>query len=600
MQRYSVRLQKVGTYAAPAYTPPDDLVLTPTRWSASDRGGMRQCEVLASGSAQSLVYLTGWLGDRLEIYNEQGDLLWHGLLWDLEINTGNVTYTSSLENVYNRVAVIYPFTLADGSVESRTTTWVEDAISVARYGKRELLYGMPESFSQSADTVRDTLLARFKDVAPVVQTSGGSNETGARLVGQGVWQKAASIYFKNLDGLLEHTGETTSFTIGSFMVSTLISFGEATPGGDADEMYISSGSFDPLTTDDTFTVSGSVKNNDTYTIQHQDASNQITIGGSFESEAAGATVKLSKGESISYENAAQSFSTTTTWVCTHIAIKVRQVGSPADNFRIGLYPDSGGVPGTLISVAEVPGSTLYTELEWFEFTLPAPVTLTAGVTYWVAFRRTGATTLANGYEVALDEDLGYSGGVARFYNGTAWIAGTPDVDIPFRLIGEIDSTEQIGKALAVVDDFTQVLMQVDSNVPIRQYSDEDKTAIEEINEMLDAGSSTGARLVAYTLPDDTVVIAAATEATFGQTLPILSASGKLKYGGGGFYPPGRLIYGQAIDLEGLLLFDALGVRGITGPGIYVVESEFDAETQTLSVRSEGALDPWTALTTMKG
>jgi hypothetical protein len=500
------------------------------------------------------------------------------------------------------VAVIYPFTLPDGSVESRTTEWVEDAISVGRYGKRELLYGMPESFSVggSAEMVRDTLLGRFKDVAPVVQTSGGANETGARLVGQGVWQKAASIYFKNLDGLLEHTDETTSFTIGSFMTSTLISFGEATPGGDPDEMFISSGTFDPLKADDTFTVSGSVKNNDTYTFQHQDAPNQITIAGSFESEAAGATVKISMGSSISYDNAAQSFSTTTSWVCTHLAVKVRQVGNPVDNFRIGLYPDSGGVPGTVLSAVETVGSTLYTELEWFEFALDTPVTLTAGVTYWVAFRRTGATTLASGYEVALDEDLGYSGGVARFYNGTAWVAGTPDVDIPFRLIGEIASTEQIGKALAVVDDFPQVLMQVDSNVPIRQYSDEDKTAIEEIGEMLDAGSSTGDRLIAYTLSDDTVVIAKATAATFGQTLPILTSSGKLKYGGGGFYPPGRLIYGQSVDLEGLLLFDALGVRGITGPGVYVVESEYDAETETLSVRSEGALDPWQALVNSRG
>jgi hypothetical protein len=563
---------------------------------------MRQCEVLGAGSAQSLVYLAGWLGDRLEIYNELGDLLWYGILWDLEITIGNVTYSSSLENVYNRVAVIYPFTLADGSVESRTTDWVEDAISVGRYGKRELLYGMPESFSVggSAEMVRDTLLARFKDVAPVVQTSGGTNETGARLIGQGVWQKAASIYFKNLDGLLEHTAETTSFMIGSFLQSTLISFGESTPGGDPDEMYISSGTFDPLKADDTFTVSGSVKNNDTYTIQHQDAANQITIAGSFESEAEGATVKLSKGDNVSYENAAQSFSTTTTWVCTHLAVKVRQVGNPVDNFRIGLYPDSGGVPGTVLSAVETVGSTLYTELEWFEFALDTPVTLTAGVTYWVAFRRTGATTLANGYEVALDEDLGYSGGVARFYNGSAWVAGAPDVDIPFRLIGEIDSTEQIGKALAVVDDFSQVLMQVDSNVPIRQYSDEDKTAIEEIGEMLDAGSSTGDRLVAYTLPDDTVVIAAAAAATYGDTLPILTSSGKLKYGGGGFYPPGRLIYGQSVDLEGLLLFDALGVRGITGPGIYICESEFDSETESLSVRSVGALDPWAVLVNSRG
>ena len=135
MERFSVLLKKTG-FGAPSYTPPADLILTPIRWSASDRGGMRSCTVQASGSAQSLVYLVGWLGDRLEVYNEQGDLVWWGVLWDLEIAIGNVLYSSTLDSVYNRVAVIYPHQLGDGSVESRTTAWVEDEDSMERYGTR--------------------------------------------------------------------------------------------------------------------------------------------------------------------------------------------------------------------------------------------------------------------------------------------------------------------------------------------------------------------------------------------------------------------------------------------------------------------------------
>jgi hypothetical protein len=602
MQRFSVLLKKVGYYAAPAYAPPPDLVLTPERWSASTRGGMKQCSIVAAGSAQSLVYLAGWLGDRLEIYNELGDLVWYGVLWDLEINIGNVIYSSSLENVYNRVAVTYPFTLADGSVESRTTEWKEDANSVARYGKRELLYGMPEMFNQAPDTVRDTLLERFRAVAPAIQTSAGG-ETSATLVGQGIWQKANSVYFKNPDGLLEHTDESASTRLGQYFTSTLISFGEATPGGDKDEMYIATGNFPAMQKDDNFTISGSASNNETFQLDHQDQPNQISITGSFTSEAAGATVKFSNGDHISYDMIAQSFKLKSTWVVTHVAVKCRKVGNPTDNFRIGIYPDAvGGVPGTALTSLEVAGSTLYTELEWMEFALTTPVTLLAGVVYHLGIRRTGAAAYDNGYEIALDETAAYVDGRAIFWTGTQWVEGNPapPADMPFRLIGEIDSTEQMSKALAVVDDFTQVLFQVDSNVPIRPFMAEERTVSDVMAELLDTGTSTGARLVAYTMPDGTVIIGTEVPSSYGDPYLMLGADGKLRYPTGGFVPAGRLIYGQTIDMEGLLLFDSLGIRGIKGSGIYISESEYDSQSETLSVQSEGSLDPWKVLTASRG
>ena len=316
----------------------------------------------------------------------------------------------------------------------------------------ELLYGMPESFTSSAETVRDTLLQRFKAVAPVINTSSGSESPpGATLTGMGVWQKAASIYFTNPDGLIEHDGETTSFYLGRFMESTQIGFGITTvPGSESDEMYIATGTWSPLVEDDTFTVSGSTSNNDTYTVDHFDAPNKLVIAGNFVNENAGANVRISYGDSISYGNAAQAFYTTNTWVCTHVALKVRQVGNPTDSFRVVISPTvsdglGGFIPGTALTSNETLGSALFTELTWTEFAFATPVTLTGGVTYWVNFRRTGSNSLNDGYEVSLDEDLGYPHGVALFYTGSAWVTHSPDVDIPFRVIGEISSTAQIEK-----------------------------------------------------------------------------------------------------------------------------------------------------------
>lgn len=599
--RFTAKLTKRG-FGADAAAMPEDLILIPQNWSASDRGGMKSSTINAAGSAASLVYLCGWLGDTLEIFNEAGDCVWWGILWDLEITIVNVLLTLTLDNIYNRIAVIYPFQLPDGTVESRTTSWVEDGESIARYGKRELLYGMPESFSNSAEAVRDQLLSRFKSAAPVVSTQQGGQQNGARLTGMGLWHKAATIYFTNPDGLVEHQGESGSFYIGRYLESDEISFGALTPGGETDEIHIASGNFDPLDPGDEFTISGAAQadNNGTFSIEEQNASNQITTSHLWEAEAVGAMVKISWGEGISYDNIAMSFETATTWVCTHVAVKVRQVGNPSDNFRIGIYPDSAGVPGTVLTANETVGSALFTELTWTEFAFATPVTLTAGTTYYIGIRRTGSASLHDGYEVALDEDLGYADGAALFYNGASWVTRDPDADMPFRVIGEINSTAQLAKALAAVDDFDQSLIQVDSNIPIRQFSDDQRTVMEEMEEMLDAGMDTGERLVAWITQDGTVVVGTAETVGFGESHSVLGADGKLRFGIGNFYPPGRLIFGQRIEMENFLLFDGVNVRAGGAGAVYVQESEYDAATETISIESEGALDPWKALTIRKG
>lgn len=600
IQRFSARLLKSG-FGATATTLPDDLILTPETWSASDRGGCKDATVSAAGSSEALVALVGWLGDRLEIYNDAADLVWYGVLWDLDITLGNVVFSLTLDSVSNRVAVTYPYQNADGSVESRTTDWAEDATSIERYGVRELLYGMPESFSRSAETVRDQLLERLKTAAPVISTQGGA-EYGAKLTAMGVWYKAGSVYFTNPDGLVEHQGENGSVVIGRYLQSDQISFGTATPGGDSDEIFIATGDFDPLTEGDSFTISGAgqAANNDTFTIDHQDASNQIAISGSFASEAAGATVRISYGDGISYDNIAMSFETDSTWVCTHVAVKCRQVGSPSDSFRIGIYPDSAGVPGTVLTANETVGSALFTELTWTEFAFASPVTLTASTTYYIGIRRTGSASLDDGYEVAIDEDLGYAGGAAIFYNGTSWVTRAPDADMPFRVIGEIDSTEQLEKAIAAVDAFSQSLIQTDSDVPIRQYSVDERTALDVIGELLDAGTATGERLVAWVTREDTVVVGTADTLGFGESAPVLGADGKLRFGVGGYYPPGRLVFGVNVEIENLLLLDSVGVRASRGSGVYAQASTYDAATDILTIQSEGAIDPAKVLQTQKG
>ena len=601
MQSFYVNVVKDG-FGANAAQLPAGLQLIPQTWSANDRGGPKYADIVAAGDAEALASLVGWLGDRVQIYNGDGTLCWYGVLWDIELSLDRVVVQYSLDNIYNRVAVIYPHINADGSEESRTTDWVEDATSIARYGARELLYGKPAQFTNAADEVRDQLLARFKTARPRISTSGESRFE-ARLSAKGLWEKAASIYFTNPDGLVEHRDESGSVRLGMHIVSDIISFGTSTPGGEADEMWIGDGDdgdFLPLEAGDTITITGSASNDDTYTISHMDADYQIGISGSFTPEAAGADVKISIGDSESQDNLAMEFESATSWVCTHVAVKCRKVGNPSDSFRIGIYPDSSGSPGAVLTANETLGSALFTELAWTEFAFSTPVSLTGGTKYWIGIRRTGSSNLDDGYEVALDENLGYADGVFRVYNGASWVARDPDTDMPFRVIGEINSTAQIVKCIDAVADFRHTLVQVDSEIPIRQYSEDERTVTEELDEMLDAGVSTGERLIAYVANDDSVVVTTAPASSFGTPNLVLGVDGRLRYPNGSEYPPGMLIFGRFVDVDSSLLLDGLGIKASRGSGTYVAESTYDATSGMLSIADEGVLDPFEALTVRPG
>ena len=91
----------------------------------------------------------------------------------------------------------------------------------------------------------------------------------------------------------------------------------------------------------------------------------------------------------------------------------------------------------------------------------------------------------------------------------------------------------------MVDAFDQTMIQVDSNVPVRQYSDDERTVYDELSDMLDAGTDTGDRLVAWVTRDDTVVIGTADTLGFGEAHPVLGSDGRLRFGTGGYYPPGQ-------------------------------------------------------------
>jgi hypothetical protein len=598
MQRFTVELIKQG-FGAKAARLPSDLTITPNNWSANDRGGCKQADLSASGSAESLAYLAGWVGDQVVIHNAQGDAVWWGVLWDLQLNLGDLIVNYSLDNVYNRVRVTYPAYLPNGSQESRTTDWAIDQTSIDRYGARELLYSKPAEFMNSAEQVRDQILNRLKALGPSISTQ-NSQEYGARMTAMGLWQKAASIYFTNPLGLLEFTDGGAVQNLGAYYTHNTISFAQT---ADKYDMNDSAGGLGPLVAGTTFTVSGDdeADNNDSFQVDSLTSSSQVIATGTFKGSSAGPTVTISWGDSVGAERIAQGFVSSSAWTVTRVSVRVKKIGTPTDDFQVSIWGDASGNPDetNIMGLTNLAGSSVFTEAAWTEIELATPVTLTAGTPYWFVLTRTGTANLSDGYETVVDEDLGYSGGVLKLRINGAWVTRDPDGDLPFRLIAEIDSSQQINTALALVDDFLYIVIDGTTGTIVRQFSDDQRSVQDEISELLDAGTSTGERLVLKVLPDASVVVA---KPPISSVENLILDEGHLRYPNGekSLYVPGMLVYGQYVDIDGVMLLDATGIRASRGPSTYVQESQYDAQADKLTIHSDDAFDPFTALTIRKG
>lgn len=185
---------------------PTDVVLTPTVWSAAAMGGPVAADVELAGAADSLLSLAGWLGFGIEIWNEGGPVWW-GQVLGLEVSANGVRRGLSIADVVNRVKLLYVRQAAGGTEEAAETGWSEDAVSVARYGKRERVYSAGTLTDSQAAGMVDVLLSRLATPQRTVRLDKeGVGRIGAsgRLVCRGWFSRLDEVYYENPAGLEQH------------------------------------------------------------------------------------------------------------------------------------------------------------------------------------------------------------------------------------------------------------------------------------------------------------------------------------------------------------------------------------------------------------
>lgn len=556
-----------------------ELVFKPESWSWMAVGGYDQCEVSVVGPKRSIAEALQMLGYQVDIRNEHGSVVWTGSVHEVEVSLGRIAVTLSLEEVYNRIAVTYVTYGADGSATQGQTAWQDDEKSQALYGVRELLVSF-EGTQADAERLRSKTLVEKRHPLPQLRVESG--EVGATLYCLGPWHRLGLQYYQNLQGLEENaSGGAGDQQLGGSYTASTIRFAAQ------DDIYDSAGytadGFAALEQGDSFAVAGAAnsENNTTadelFTVKTTEddggEGHLETVTKERVAEAEGNPITLSRGTGR-VDRVAQSFTLTENvddWTVAAISVRVQAIGSPGDNLVCGLYADSAGAPGGLLDSASIAGSAIPTEMGWVEFTMSNTDSLTYGTTYWIVLSRSGSNSLAKYYLVDLDEDTPYSGGQVKVHNGTAWAARSPAADMPFRVTSKTATTTQIKEMIEANAEFGsgKVIIRDASGISTWQYRAGDTLALDEIDKLLEQGTSAEERLLAQVFvdangdPDRWVVIYKQPSAAASDLR--LNEDGTLSQTVGGEtapVEPGVNVAGQWVILDVEQLRDALATAAL--------------------------------------
>ena len=202
----------------------------------------------------------------------------------------------------------------------------------------------------------------------------------------------------------------------------------------------------------------------------------------------------------------QSFSLvagTTTWNADTVYVRVRKQGSPTDYLRVAIT-NSGG---TVLAYKDVLGSDLNTNLQWIQCVLNTTTPLVDGSTYYVRLSRSGANSDTDYYVVDVVDPPGYARGSYTYWNGAAWVAASPNVDMVFRVTGVEEVSAQIQRLLTNAGQFfTRVNIMNTSGVYTNPYCNGEQSAKAVVQALLETGTANSRRLLARVHPDRSVEI----------------------------------------------------------------------------------------------
>jgi hypothetical protein len=362
--------------------------------------------------------------------------------------------------------------------------------------------------------------------------------------------------------------------------------------------------------DDIIYVTGSSGNNGYHKLDSAGPPSLTTdtgFGGIIGTEAAGPSitieqlvgVKLTSRPYLEYPGAsvtltldgqaiAQKVYIATAMTLDEALFLVRKEGGPADGLQCKLYSDNPATgPNTVLATSATrAASTLATKQRWETFTFASPPTLSAGTWYWVGLQRTGAASATAHYLVGVNEDMTDTTGVLKVKDGgSLWTEREPNADMPYQLWSKAETTAQAASMLAMLDWVEQVSILQASGLMTRYWRDGSQTVQDELEKLLEQGTSWGAPLWARV--DASRNVSIVTDTVPDRTADWLLSGDLLYRPDGSLAPRGLVPAGAWATLSAL----PAGTLAASLSPVFLEEIEYDARRGVWAWTPRGRFDP---------
>ena len=406
-----------------------------------------------------------------------------------------------------------------------------------------------------------------------------------------------------------NAGNNTTYTVtGTDDRDPVVYSSTAVTFAPADDITDANGGLAFIQNDDLFQITGSAGNSGTQ-IMSKAGSVHVEIsggywGGSITSEAAGPTVNFYRGNQVTVtptpavnERASATITATVvgqkyyqtftlssnagSWTVDTIEIRLQRFGGPVDNVQIELYTDNAGAPNTLLKSATVAADDIPLSMDWVAFNFDNAQVLAYGTTYGLVISRTGANDWDDYYMLDMDIAGGYSGGSCKVYDGASYLSAA--ADLIFRVLGGVDTGTQAQNVLEA--ESWPAVIAATSGVVSNQYRDGELRAYDELEALLDTGTSAGARLLANVTPSRGVIIASKPDKSTAAWA--WQDNNRLTDLFGQDAEPGLLPAGEWVKLGNA---SNLGPWAALSP-VFIERAEYDANSGW-SLEPENAADPF--------
>lgn len=211
------------------------LVSEPISFTVAAQGGFATCSlVLACDDITALGFLSEHLGRRIVLVNPLSPyvdhIVWEGMLYNVTVDDGKRSASRSVQNILNRVTVEYTEAVVIAGTyyegETKSTATIDDTVSQAKYGIRELRTTAGVMTTAVAEQYRDKLLTVYKkprNLPGGASVGGGGGQPNRVTLDCAGWlETLGQRFYSNTGTALVDTNpqiQAVLFTVGQFVAT---------------------------------------------------------------------------------------------------------------------------------------------------------------------------------------------------------------------------------------------------------------------------------------------------------------------------------------------------------------------------------------------